>query len=65
MATADELVMSNGDRLTGTILVKQGNTLRFKVSYAGELQIAWNQIASLKASQPLHLDLNEGQQAAA
>lgn len=58
VAWADELVMKNGDRLTGTILVKQGNTLRFKVSYAGELQIAWNQIASIKASQPLHFELH-------
>lgn len=62
-ATADELVMKNGDRLTGTIVVKQGNTLRFKVSYAGELQIAWNQIASIKASQPLHLELHSTPQA--
>lgn len=26
VACADELVMKNGDRLTGTIVVKQGNT---------------------------------------
>lgn len=56
-ARGDELVMKNGDRLTGTIVVKQGNTLRFKVSYAGELQIAWSQIARINTSQPLHLEL--------
>lgn len=59
---ADELLMKNGDRLTGTVVVKQGKTLRFKVAYAGELSIKWADVAALRSTKPLQITFEDGSQ---
>ena len=36
---AAEVLLDNGDRLTGTVINLEGNTLRFQTDYAGVLKI--------------------------
>ena len=50
---ADELLMKNGDRLQGTVISMSLGKLVFKTSYAGEISIKWDEIASLTTKEPL------------
>jgi putative salt-induced outer membrane protein YdiY len=53
-AAADVLLMKNGDRLQGTVISMTLGKLVFKTSYAGEITIKWDEIASLTTKEPLH-----------
>jgi hypothetical protein len=46
VAVADELKLSNGDRLTGTVVSLTGGSLTFKTAH-GELKIPWPNVTSL------------------
>ena len=50
---ADELLMKNGDRLQGSVISMSLGKLVFKTSYAGEISIKWDEIASLTTKEPL------------
>jgi hypothetical protein len=39
LASADEVWLKNGDRLTGKVVSLDGGTLVFKTSYAGDLSM--------------------------
>lgn len=54
---ADTVVLSNGDRLTGTAVKLEGGKLTFKTAYADAIAIAWDQVTSLTTSQPLVLPI--------
>jgi putative salt-induced outer membrane protein YdiY len=56
-ACADEVLLSNGDRLTGTIVRKEGDQLIFKTGYAGEIKIAWGQVVRVTTEAPMSLVL--------
>lgn len=56
---ADQVVLKNGDRLTGNIVSKRGNTLTFNTSYAGELKIDWDEVAQLNTDQPVDVMLKD------
>jgi putative salt-induced outer membrane protein YdiY len=58
-AHADEVVLVNGDRLTGTVVRKEGEELIFKTSYAGEIKIAWSQVVRVTAQEPMSLVLSD------
>ena len=47
-AQADEVVMTNGDRLTGEMRKKEGNILKFKFGHEGTVQIKWDQVRELR-----------------
>jgi putative salt-induced outer membrane protein YdiY len=51
-AAADEILLSNGDRITGTVLRLAGGTLTFKTAN-GELKLPWTSVTSLKMDAPL------------
>ncbi|MBY0341292.1 MAG: hypothetical protein K2Q19_09035, partial [Rhodocyclaceae bacterium] len=53
MALADQVLLKNGDRLSGSVISKRGNTLIFKTSYAGELKIDWDEVAQLNTDKPV------------
>jgi len=63
-AYADEVVLANGDRLTGTVVRKEGDELVFRTSYAGELKIAWSQVHRLSTESPMPLVLSDQRAAA-
>lgn len=59
----DEIVLKNGDRLTGSIEKSDVKTLLFKTDYAGEVTINWTAIQELRSTEKLHVDLKNGQTA--
>ena len=61
VAFADQVVLKNGDRLTGTITKSDDKTLIIKTEFAGDVTVQWPAVQELKSSQPLHVQLNSGQ----
>jgi len=59
-AWADEVVMKNGDRLTGTIIKQDGKTITVKTDNFGIVTAPWDKVASLKSDQPVHVVLKDG-----
>jgi putative salt-induced outer membrane protein len=52
---ADQVVLNNGDRLTGTITKSDGKILVIKTEFAGEVTIQWPAVQSLTSATPLHV----------
>lgn len=57
----DQVSLTNGDRLTGTIVKSDDKELTFKTEYAGELKIQWSAVAGFNSSDSLHMRLKSGQ----
>ena len=54
---ADQIVLKNGDRLTGTIEKSDGKTLIIKTEFAGEVTVEWPAIQEITSTQSLHVTL--------
>jgi hypothetical protein len=54
-ALADQIVLKNGDKLTGTVAKSDGKTLVFKTDYAGDLTIKFDAIQSLTTAGDLNV----------
>lgn len=52
-ALADEVVLRNGDRLSGTVLHLAGGKLYLRASYAERIVLAWRDVASLATDAPV------------
>jgi len=52
---ADTVVMVGGDRLSGKILHKAAGTLTLETEYAGNVPIAWQNIATLSTDEPIEV----------
>ncbi|HJR77551.1 MAG TPA: DUF481 domain-containing protein [Nitrospiraceae bacterium] len=48
-AHADEVFLTNGDRLTGRILKMEDGILTLQTTYGGEIKIAWGEVQKLTA----------------
>ena len=59
-AWADEVVMKNGDRVTGAIVKQDGKTITVKTDNFGVVTALWDKVASLKSDQPVHVVLKDG-----
>src|SRR5436305_14896522 len=59
-ASADQIVLKNGDRATGTILKKDAKNVTVKTDYFGTITAAWDQVASISTSQPVTIVLEDG-----
>ncbi len=57
---ADQIVMKNGDRLTGTIVKSDGKVLVIKTDYAGEVTVKFDAIQSINAPGEMHVGLRNG-----
>jgi hypothetical protein len=57
-AAADELLLRDGSRILGTAIRKEGNTLEFKTSFAGTLQVKWDQVRALRTERPAQVLLS-------
>lgn len=55
LAHADTVTLTNGDRLTGQVLLMDAGTLVLSTDYAGEIRIAWNKVAQLQTDDPMML----------
>ncbi len=54
-AVADQVVLRNGDKLTGSIAKSDGKTLVLKTDYAGDLTIKFDAIQSLSSTGDLNV----------
>lgn len=57
---ADQIVLKNGDRLTGTVVKSDAKTLLIKTEFAGDVTVQWPAIEQISTSQPLHVSLANG-----
>ena len=57
---ADQIVLTNGDRLTGVIETSDGKTLVIKTEFAGEVTVQWSAVQDITSSQNMHVVLNDG-----
>jgi putative salt-induced outer membrane protein YdiY len=61
-ASADQVTLKNGDRLSGAIVKTDDDakTLLMKTELAGEVTIPWEAVTAILSSQPLHIILSDG-----
>jgi putative salt-induced outer membrane protein YdiY len=57
---ADQVVLKNGDRLTGTITKSDDKTLLIKTEFAGDVTVQWPAVQEVSSTQPLHVELSNG-----
>jgi putative salt-induced outer membrane protein YdiY len=59
---ADQITLTNGDRLTGTIVKTDADakTLLMETDLAGDVTVKWDSVTAIESSQPLHLTLSDG-----
>src|SRR3982751_3755510 len=60
LALADQIVMKNGDRVTGNIVKKDGKSVSIKSEQFGLITAAWDQVQSISADKPLTVVLQDG-----
>jgi small nuclear ribonucleoprotein (snRNP)-like protein len=59
-AWADQVVMKNGDRVTGSIVKQDGKTITIKTDNFGIVTAPWDKVASLQSDQPVNVVLKDG-----
>lgn len=57
---ADQVVMKNGDRVTGSIVKKDGKILIIKSDQFGVVSVPWDQVDSINADKPVNVVLQDG-----
>lgn len=58
---ADQIRLKNGDRLTGTIIKLDKDSLSMKTEFAGEVKVQWEALETISSNQPLYITLKDGQ----
>ncbi len=56
-AWADQVTLKNGDRVTGSVVKKDGKDLTVKTDQLGEVKLAWDQVTSIKTDKPVNVVL--------
>jgi len=56
-AQADEVMLKNGDRITGRVLRKADGILSVDTGYAGKLEIKWDEVSGLTTDEPVKVIL--------
>ena len=59
VAQADQLVMKNGDRITGSIVKSDGKVVSLKSDY-GDLSVKLEAVEQITSSEPLYVVTSEG-----
>ena len=57
VALGDQVVMKNGDRISGGLVKKDAKTLTIKSEFFGVVTLPWDQIDSVKADTPINVVL--------
>ena len=60
-AAADEVILKNGDRITGTVVELAGGKLSIKTEYAGTIKIDWAQVDTFATDAPVYVKIGESQ----
>jgi len=59
-ARADQVVMKNGDRVTGSIIKQDGKAITIKTDSFGVVTASWDQVASVESDKPVNVVLKNG-----
>jgi putative salt-induced outer membrane protein YdiY len=57
---ADQLVLKNGDRLSGSIAKYDGKSVVIKTDFEGDVTVKWDAVDSVTSTQDLHVGLKDG-----
>jgi len=57
---ADQLVLKNGDRLSGNISKSDGKSVVIKTDFEGEVTVQWDAVDQVTSTQDLHVGLKDG-----
>ncbi len=60
-ATADEIVLENGDRLTGTVKSTEGESIILETDYSDPVKILQSKIRRIYINEPAEIHLTEGE----
>ena len=60
---ADQVTLTNGDRLTGTVVKSDGKTLVLHTDAAGDVTIQFPKIQDIKSDKDLHVSVKDGKTA--
>ena len=55
LASADEVRLINGDRITGKLIKMEEKVVTIETSYGGELKIKWDEVAGIRTEEPMLL----------
>ena len=58
---ADQIVLTNGDTITGSIVKKDGGKLTVKSEFLGEVSMPWTAIKSIRSDEPLTVEFPNDQ----
>ncbi len=58
---ADQIVLKNGDRLSGKIIKKDGDKIIIQTEFAGTVTIKWEAVEKIIADEPVNIELSDGQ----
>jgi putative salt-induced outer membrane protein YdiY len=58
---ADQVVLTNGDTITGTIVKKDGDKLTIKSEFLGEVSMPWAAVKSVKSESDVYVQLPAGE----
>jgi putative salt-induced outer membrane protein YdiY/Cu/Ag efflux protein CusF len=61
-AHADEVILKNGDKISGTVISKSGSVLEMKTDYADKVVIKWDAIDTLNSDKPMTVTLKDKQE---
>jgi putative salt-induced outer membrane protein YdiY/small nuclear ribonucleoprotein (snRNP)-like protein len=59
-AFADQIMLKNGDRLTGTIVKSDGKTIVFKSDLVGDVSVALDNVTNVTSDKTLYVTLADG-----
>jgi len=54
---ADQVVLKNGDIVTGSIIKKDGDKLTLKSEFLGEVSMPWTAVQSIRSEEPVTVEL--------
>ena len=60
-ARADEVVLKNGDKITGKVVDLSGGKLRIETAHSGVIAVDWGQVATIKTDGPVKVKLVTGE----
>jgi putative salt-induced outer membrane protein YdiY len=58
---ADQVVLINGDTITGSIIKKDAGKLTVKTEYMGDVSMPWTAVKSVRSDEPLTVELPGGE----
>jgi hypothetical protein len=64
LASADQVVLKNGDTITGAIVKKDGAKLTLKSEFLGEVMMPWTAVQSIRSDEALTVVLPNGESVA-